>query len=91
MGDRGLRGVDSGQCHGTVGWVARTESPPVFQFSLLALATFLLAVPAAAQITADRIASGLSTPIYATSTGDPNDPRLFIVEQGGGGSRSTMV
>jgi glucose/arabinose dehydrogenase len=63
--------------------VGCTTILPPFRFRLLVVAIFLLAAPAAAQLTAERIASGLSTPIYATSTGDPNDPRLFIVEQGG--------
>jgi glucose/arabinose dehydrogenase len=44
-------------------------------------AALLLATPAGAQYSAQRIASGLESPVYATSP--PGDPRLFIVEQTG--------
>ncbi|HEX2485179.1 MAG TPA: PQQ-dependent sugar dehydrogenase [Myxococcota bacterium] len=45
------------------------------------LATALAASAPAAAIPVVRVASGLSSPIYAASP--PGDPRLFIVERGG--------
>lgn len=44
----------------------------------------------AQDLTVERVASGLSTPIFATApTGDTN--RLFVVEQGSGGSAAIKI
>jgi len=48
-----------------------------------AVAAFLVgqAAPAAAQLSTERVLSGLSQPMFVASP--PDDPRLFIVERGG--------